>query len=288
MSISGSAAVALSPLPATPHLTVSTITDYRSFLALERVWNQVHEEAATKSPFLTHEWMRSWWDAFGKGRELHILLLKSGPDPVAIAPLMFNTGRMLGVRVRRLESIHNLHTPRFDFLVAHYPGEVYQTLWGHLLSLKSRWDVLQLNQLPEDSPTLEEIPRLAGREGYLTGIWHSADSPFVSLDGNWESYCARLDSKHRSNLRNREKRLKRLGAFGHDSVVCGPELDESLEDGFRIEAAAWKGKAGTAIACQPTLRRFYTVLADRFAGRGWLRLHFLRAGGRRIAFAYSI
>jgi hypothetical protein len=45
---------------------------------------------------------------------------------------------------------------------------------------------------------------------------------------------------------------------------------------------------GTAIACDPDITRFYVTYALRAADRGWLRLHFLRAGSARVAFDYSL
>jgi len=277
-----------SALTAAPDFTVETITDYQSFLDLEDVWTQVQEEARCDNPFVTYEWMRTWWEAFGRGKELCILLVKQRRDPVAVAPLMLDVGRLVGMRVRCLESIQNAHTPRFDFLVSRSADEVYGAIWKHLLALRPHWDVLQLNQLPKGSRTLEEFPRLAEQAGVPYGIWHSNDSPYLALSGDWESYLATLDSKHRSNLRNRLKRLGQIGTPSLSTVTAGPDLDGMLEEGLRIEAAAWKGKAGTAICCQPELRQFYSSLARRFAARGWVRLQFLNVGDRRAAFAYSI
>jgi CelD/BcsL family acetyltransferase involved in cellulose biosynthesis len=65
-------------------------------------------------------------------------------------------------------------------------------------------------------------------------------------------------------------------------------LAEGLEDGLRLEAAAWKGEAQTAISCDPAISRFYSTLAGRAAERGWIRLHFLHADNARVAFDYSL
>src|SRR5207247_10269646 len=66
-------------------------------------------------------------------------------------------------------------------------------------------------------------------------------------------------------------------------VVDGSErLDELLEEGFRVEASGWKSRAGTAIASRPDTRRFYTDVARWASDRGWLRLAFLRLGGRAL------
>jgi len=97
-----------------------------------------------------------------------------------------------------------------------------------------------------------------------------------------------LPPKRRWFLRNRMKRLSKLGRVSLETVTGGADLLDALEDGYRLEAAAWKGKAGSAIQCDASLRRFYTLLAQRAAERGWLRLQFLKLDDKRIAFAYCL
>jgi CelD/BcsL family acetyltransferase involved in cellulose biosynthesis len=196
---------------------------------------------------------------------------------------------MYGLKVRQIESIGNIHSQRFDFIVARSARQAYRAIWQHLLHETDRWDVLQLCQLPAGSRTLEELPKLAAEEGFLTGLWHSCDSPYLSLSGRpWESYVKSLDAKHRANLRNRLKRLSGCGEVRVETIESAVHVASALTDGLRLEAAAWKGAAGTAICSRPELRRFYTKLAERAAKRGWLRLYFLTVDHHRIAFHFSV
>lgn len=68
----------------------------------------------------------------------------------------------------------------------------------------------------------------------------------------------------------------------------GGDLDRLLAEGFAVEASGWKGERGSAIAAQPATARFYRSIAGWAAARGWLRLGFLRAGGRAIAFDFAL
>ncbi|HVE85599.1 MAG TPA: GNAT family N-acetyltransferase, partial [Myxococcales bacterium] len=63
---------------------------------------------------------------------------------------------------------------------------------------------------------------------------------------------------------------------------------EALEEGFRLEASGWKGEQGTAIACAPQTRSFYTALAKVAAEQRWLSLYFLKVGGRTVAFHFGL
>jgi CelD/BcsL family acetyltransferase involved in cellulose biosynthesis len=273
-----------SPTP----LEARWICDADALLALGPVWNRLVEEAGIDHPFLRHEWIYTWWECFGAGRQLRVLLLSRGSDPIAIAPLMLGRERFYGLYVRCLQLIGNEYTERCDVIIARDPARAYPLLWHALAAERHTWDVLLFRQIPAESPTIATLSTLAANDGFATGVWHAAASPFVRLQGRWEDYCAGLARKHRANLRNRRRRLEALGPVYMEVVRDGEEVATALEDGFRIEALAWKGRAGTAIECKHAVRLFYTRLAVRSARRGFLRLQFLTVGGRRVAFAYAL
>lgn len=268
--------------------TVEPITDYQAFLDLEPVWNKLVDEANADHPFVRYDWVRVWWECFGAGQELYILLVKADREPVAIVPLMSCERRLCGLPVRQLQFIWNVYAERFDFIIGRWPQAAYCATLAHLLAQKKCWDLLLLHQLPAGSPSLTEMRRLAVEHGIRVELHRSADSPYVPITGSWESYCKSLDSKHRSNLRNRQKRLSQLGSVSLETVSSVKDLAQALEDGFRLEAAAWKGRAGSAIQNCLDVRRFYTRIAQVAAERGSLRLCFLTLNGKRIAFAYFL
>ncbi len=272
----------------TTGLGVETISDYPSFLGLESVWNRLVEEAGVDHPFLRHEWVRAWWESFGAGKTLHILVVKAGEEVIAIAPFMVNTTWKYGLPARRLEFISNVHTPRFDFIIARRREEACRAIWNCLLSQRTQWDVVELSEIPTDSQTLKDLPRLAVEASFVTGLWPSANAPYVPLTGTWDDYLKGLKGHHRSNIRNRLKRLEQIGEVRVELIASKEQLEGALEEGFRIEAAAWKSKTRTAINCHPDILGFYTALAERAAERGWLRLYFLCVKDRRIAFFYAL
>lgn len=271
-----------------PGLAVETVSDEREFFTLKPAWNRLVEEAKIDHPFLSHEWVGAWWQSFGAGKKLHVLVVKAGDRPVAIAPLMLGEGRMYGIKVRKLQFIANVHTPRFDLIVAGRRPEAYRAIWDHLAREADLWDVLEWNQILFDSKTLQEMPRLAAADKFATGTWHSEDCPYVEFAGGWTALLGRLSPNHRSQMRKRLRRLGRTGAVRLEVLESREDAAEAVEDGLRIEAAAWKAKAGTAILCRPELRRFYRQIAGEMARLGLLRLIFLNVGGSRIAFAFAL
>lgn len=289
-AMSTAAAVELVLSPPTDIVNrVEIVSDLEALRAIRRSWNRLVEEAGIDHPFLGHEWICSWWECFGSGKELYILLVKTGARLQAIAPLMFSRESMHGVRVRRLGALYNPHTPRLDFIVA--PGAAdgaYHSIWRHVLDVSGRWDVLEIPQMLAGSPTLASLSKMAADDGFRFGVWHGEDSPYVPFRGTWESYVKQLSHNHRTKLRKGLNRLSRLGEVRMEVVSAEQGMAAALDDGLRIEAAAWKAKTGTAVCSQPDVESFYKVYAEHAAANGSLRLLFLTVAGTRIAFAYAL
>lgn len=277
-----------SPAVLPPAIEIETVTDEAGLSKLEPDWSRIAERAGPDHPFLTYEWVRTWWDAFGKGRDLRVLVARRDGECVGIVPLMASRGHVHGVPVRRIELAQDVHTPRGDWLVAEPQAPTLRAIWRALFESRGRWDVLVLPQIEEGSPTLDALGRLASADALATGLWQGPSSPILPLGGDYAHYLSTLSPKVRANLRNRRRRLEKLGPTRVETVRGGPGLAAAIEEGFRIEAAAWKGDGGTAILSDPAVRRFYTGLAEVAAARGWLELRFLVVGERRIAFGFFL
>jgi CelD/BcsL family acetyltransferase involved in cellulose biosynthesis len=267
--------------------SLDLVSDSSAFARLEGEWNDAVERAGIPHPFLRHEWVSAWWEAFGAGRRLHILTVRRSGSIVAIAPLVFERSYMYGLPVRRLRLLHNDHTPRADVIVADRSDATYRALWQGILESSSRWDVLQLNQLVSDSTSAAMFTKFASAEGRLTGVWKSGAAPYAVLPATWDIYMTGLGSKFRQNLRNRFKRLSQIGDPTFEVLSDPSEIKSSCDDAERLEPSGWKHSEGTAIACNPGVRRFYSLLAERASECRWLRLLFLSVNGRRIAASFA-
>jgi CelD/BcsL family acetyltransferase involved in cellulose biosynthesis len=190
--------------------------------------------------------------------------------------------------VDAIASIYNPHTPRFDFIFAEGWNRdlIYKLIWRELSA--GNCDVLVLQQIPQSSPTLTSIERLARSDEWFTGLWTVRPSPYIPLGCTYTEMLGRLKGSYRYNLRKRYERLGKIGPIDVEVITDKAAVAEAMKDGLRIEAAAWKGDEGTAILSDPDVTAFYMRLAEREAELGHLRLSFLRVGGKRIAFSYIL
>lgn len=183
-----------------------------------------------------------------------------------------------------LRSLSNWHTPSFGIL-AEDAGAAAEVARAALARRPRR---LTLAFLRGESGDLAHFRAAADRARYGVIVRPLERSPYVETGGEWNDFESSLDGKMLRELRRRRRRLEDRGPVRLDVRDGREDLAELLEEGFRVEAAGWKGSRGTAIASDPATRRFYEAVADWAAGRGWLRLAFLRLDERAIAFDFCV
>jgi CelD/BcsL family acetyltransferase involved in cellulose biosynthesis len=124
----------------------------------------------------------------------------------------------------------------------------------------------------------------AQADGYLTGHWEISPAPYIKLPGREEppeEALRRLSSNLRKSVRRRRRKLEEKGEILFTRVTEAKPSE--LERFYQLERSGWKGKKGTAIACDTRTRRFYDEVARRAAEFGYLSLYALEFGGRAIA-----
>lgn len=156
------------------------------------------------------------------------------------------------------------------------------------LAREGGWDELVLGPMLADGASLRAVEaagRALGMRPLVTGAGHALR---VVLRGTWDAYFAERSARLRSDARQGERRLAKLGPVALDDVRGGAALDAALDAFFRVEATGWKLAQRTAIACDPQLRARYVALARAAADRGQLRVFVLRAGGAAVAASFCI
>jgi CelD/BcsL family acetyltransferase involved in cellulose biosynthesis len=134
----------------------------------------------------------------------------------------------------------------------------------------------------------EHLRTAADASGYLLHERTLERSPCVAIGDDWDAYLQTIRKHRRDNRRRRLRRLGELGEVTFEAEVPHGRLDELLAEGFEVEGSGWKREHGTAILSRPETVSFYTEIARWAHERGWLRLYFLRVGGRPIAFELGV
>jgi CelD/BcsL family acetyltransferase involved in cellulose biosynthesis len=256
---------------------VTKIHDFDSFNLLEDSWNILADKMG--NPLLRHECHSAMIKAHPKRSRLFIIVVWMDAKICAIAPLHLRW--QFGAKW--LDFItHELHEPS-GFL---YADEMaLQALVDEILATKLP---VRLNRLSADSAELRCFQKL-GRKRSVLYQTHGGSILRVPLSGDFDLVEKKISGDHRRHLRRHRRRAESQGRV--EFVAVAPEasnIDNYLDEFFRIEASGWKGRGGSAIVSDPQREAFFRSYGKEAAKRGMLRLFLMKIGQDTVAARFAI
>jgi CelD/BcsL family acetyltransferase involved in cellulose biosynthesis len=104
-----------------------------------------------------------------------------------------------------------------------------------------------------------------------------------------EGYLARaVSSGRRKELRRQRRRLADTASIVVATARGADDVAAALQDFLTLEAAGWKGRAGTAAASDPTVATFIHGAVTALAAQGQARVDRLLSDGRTIAATITL
>src|SRR2546430_11975570 len=79
-------------------MRVELIEDPDRFRSLRGEWHGLLEQSTSDCPFLTWEWLHTWWTHFAGGRKLCLLAVRDRGDLIGLAPLAVSPWRVTHFR----------------------------------------------------------------------------------------------------------------------------------------------------------------------------------------------
>ncbi len=246
------------------------VRTYGELGSLAPEWNRLALQAGT--PFMTHEWLRSWCNAFARGNSRWLVLQDDDGSMRAGACV-------LRTRSGKLCSAMNVHSADWDVLASDPQSRA--ELWSALLGEGA--SRVELQGMRADTDSDRHVCRELERAGYQTVRLEGPFCPWLSLPSDFEQLLAGTSSSLRAQVRRRGRMLEREGTLTFRTTSGGPALEADLETFLALEASGWKGSKGTAILSKRSTESLYREFARAAADQGWLRLYFLEIDGEAIA-----
>jgi CelD/BcsL family acetyltransferase involved in cellulose biosynthesis len=248
-------------------------------------WRAAAAQASTERLFLEPEWILPWCEEFG--RQPRLLFAVQAGRPRAAAILVaerWGPGRA-GPLVLRPPGLGVS-----DYLDLLLPSDsaAAQAAVAALLDWlieSDGWDLLDLPNVPDESPTPALLMAAAAQRGLSWHMMTTFHRPFIALNGAWAGYEASRPRKVRANLRARRRHLAAQGQLRYRHYASPIEVAEQLERAVEVHARRWRGQhTSTTFSSSKSGRRFYAAAAQGMAARGWLDFSTLELGGRLLAF----
>jgi CelD/BcsL family acetyltransferase involved in cellulose biosynthesis len=264
----------------TPGMDITIIKDKSAFKDLKEEWDDLLERSTTNVPFLRHDFQYVWWSTLGGGEwaegDLWLAVGRNeAGDLVGIAPLWVGTTLedqrgLMFIGTKEIADYLDLIVTT-EFLTDFVSG-LFDALEK---SGPERWQVLDLFNILDRSPTLEALSQEAEERGWRVEREELEPCPVVTLEGGWEGYMGRLEGKYRHELR---RKIRRANSYplsvswrrvGRDEEI-GPHIETFIDlmehDPEKVEFLT------------PQMREHFRRSIRAAHEGGWLMMAFLDVG----------
>jgi CelD/BcsL family acetyltransferase involved in cellulose biosynthesis len=267
-------------------MQINVIDNFQDFLNLENSWNRLFEKSSENRVYLTFDWFRCWWEAFGGDKKLFILTVTDNDGIALIAPLCITEGKIRGFKIRKLSSIASGISPSWDFIGDLFNGAPIGPLVDNIFSQKDSWDVVEFQKIGKSSITYDLLSKILKKRDY--GITESIKSPRIEINGTWDDFLSKRSLRFRKALRNKINRAEKSGDINIVKVNKKEDLKQALQDIFLISSRSWKETERTSITSSVEDETFYRKATDLMGNKEWVEIWTLKKGDVPIAFEYHI
>jgi hypothetical protein len=143
---------------------------------------------------------------------------------------------------------------------------------------------LHLNEIALDGPVFAALQSVLSADGRQWGVVERKERAMLSSDLEVDAYLAKsLPARKRKDLNRRFRRLAELGEIDFRWESGSEGVVRWIDEFLALEAAGWKGDAGSALACDAATEALFRESLIGAAERGRLVRLSLRLDGRPIA-----
>ncbi|NOZ26228.1 MAG: GNAT family N-acetyltransferase [Nitrospirae bacterium] len=265
-------------------IELRTVTSFDEFMAMRDDWNGLLEQSGHDRVFLRHEWFTAWWQAFGKGRKLFIVVASGRDGMCGIVPLMRCQSSFRGIPVRGIEFISNNDSPGCGFILRRNHEYLAGSIMSYILKDSRDWDVILLKNMIHDETVGASLRGVLDETGTRFFVSPGLSSPYIEIRDDWDAYFKALSSKSRKTIRNVCNRIRRLG----DVILREYNSMEGFDDMASVSLKAWKYREGKAFINRSDRKNFFELLSREAQNRGWLSIWYVYKDGEPIAYEYHL
>lgn len=262
------------------------VRDDTLFHAMRPEWDGLIGRSETASIFQTWEWTSSYWRHFGNNQQLALLGVYDGQRLVGLAPLKI--GSVHGLPFRRVRLIGSRASDYLDMIIdTEMREEALAAIFSWLKRNEHRWDVIDLEKMPENSFVLEHWPRIRRDFGWSNSLSEYGVCPCLALPASWEEMWAKMSKKQRSTLDYKARLMARnhvvrIGLLGES------ELEEGLRCLIRLHTRRWRKDGLPGNFTSERFQEFASEVTWLLSKRGWLRMYGLRLDGVLQSIQYCM
>lgn len=250
-------------------LTWRVIEDVDAWDAIRVDWDRLYHASPTASAPLDFVWLRTWWEVYGPvygSGGLRIVSIWRESRLVGALPLYLDVGRGTPFSVRCLRFISTgeaeFEETCPDYLnLLHVPDDEMacaQAAWAAVGAMQ--WDVLELLDLPDDTPLLRV------RTAFPLRVLARGSCPVAFIGDGFEAYLTQLSSKSRMRARQEVRKAERSDTLFE--LAGATDSGQYFDELIRIHQERWVAGGQPGCFAAPRFTEFHRRLVHEWVAGG--------------------
>ena len=282
-----------------PALSLRMVTAGDDLPSLASAWQELLEASAAPQPMCAPNWLITWWQVYGRDRQLRVGLFYDGDCLVGLAPLCRRTyWYRPAIPFRRLEFLGS-DVDENDGVCSEYQsliirqGYEARVLESFVPALDrgafGSWDECVLSAMDRDSDLTAALTRSLSRLNASVEMTPTGVSPFLKLPGSWEEYLRRFNKKKRQSFTYALRDFHDwAGADWKRHIAETPaQLAEGLRILIELHRERWQAEGHAGAFESPRFQRFHEHYARLAMEQRQLMLLWVTARGAPVAALYA-
>lgn len=237
-------------------------------------WMQLLQLGDTDGVNLTWQWQRMWWETFGRG-ELMLIVVERDCQTVALAPFFTDGGMVFNICPEDcLDFVGDISDPAVL-------DAILETARAHVKNFTG----FRFYFIPDSSRTGERLQASAKRLSLNCCDEGNIPSPAIDIAGQPETALAATCKK---SLRRHENYFIREGTLDVQHMQDAASILPHLDDFFEQHITRRNATEHPSLFQDPVQRNYYRRLTQDISPTGWLRFTRIDWNGRPIAFHYGL
>lgn len=191
--------------------------------------------------------------------------------------------------VRQAKSWKHIFCPLCTPLVhCDHAAEALETYFNWVFGPDVTATTLMWEQVPVSGPLAEVIEDTSRATGSRQRSINSHRRAVLEVPEDLDSYLVHsLPRKKRKELRRLRARLGEQGRLSVEQFPIGGDLGQWLKEFYALEARGWKGRAKTALSCDPGWTGFFDQAMADLDGQGDVLFWKLCLNGVPVAMTFG-
>ena len=257
----------------------------------ENEWQDLANRASEPNPFFEPWFLLPSLRAFFAGHRsaFTMFALRHGSELVGIIPLV-RDWTYYGYPVPHIRTwLHDNAFCGSPLVACGYEEQFWTELLSSIVRRSKVSLFVHLPGFPTDGPLHDALRAVLAKQHHEHAAVETNRRAFLKSDLSAEDYiAASMSTKKRKELRRQRKRLSEEGALAFERLTNAEGIDNWTAEFLRLEAAGWKGDAGSALANAADTHGFFAEAMLGAAQAGRLERLSLTHDGKPIAMLVNL